>query len=153
MSLWGTGFTELNKQYKLHKNDYSKGLLRTQQLYEENKALFSTDYDFGYLTELYFKLQGNAKDDWWNGVAKFPEIEAPIKSAVIAALNREPPSEIEWSWGGKPPIPINKGVIIAYDSDQSKYYIGVFGYTKILSEEQAQRLAKRAERNEKKKKE
>ena len=117
---------------------------------KRTKLFFSTDYDFGYLTELYFNLQGAARDDWWNGLARFPEIEAPIKATIIAALNREPPSEIEWSWGGKPPIPIKKGVIIAYDSDQSKYYIGVFGYTKVLTEEQAQRLDKRAERNKKK---
>jgi len=40
-------------------------------LYEENKVLFGTDYDFGYLTELYFNLQDVARDDWRNGVRRF----------------------------------------------------------------------------------
>jgi hypothetical protein len=146
MGLWGTGFGELNTQYKLHPNDDSQGLLRTQQLYEENKVLFGTDYDFGYLTELYFNLQAGERDHWRQNVADLQEIQAPIKSAVIAALTHEPPSEIEWHWGGKPPIPIKKGVIIAYDSDQSKYYIGVFGYKKLATKEQAQRAERKGEK-------
>jgi hypothetical protein len=148
MGLWGTGFGELNKQYKLHPNDNSQGLLRTQQLYEENKDLLTDDYDFGYLTELYFNLQGNDRDHWRKSVADFQEVQAPIKSVIIAALIHRPtPLEIEWSWGGRAPGRIKKGVVITYDSDQPKYYIGVFGYPKLLTEEQAQRLARRAQRN------
>jgi hypothetical protein len=148
MTLWGTGFGELNEQYKLYPKDNSKGLLRTQQLYQENKDFFSDDYNFGYLTELYFNLQDGERDHWRNGVAGLPEIQAPIKSTIIAALTHQPdPIEIKWQWGGKPPVGIKKGVIIAYDSDQSKYFIGVFGYAPPLTEEQAQRLARRAERD------
>jgi hypothetical protein len=150
MGLWGTGFHELNEQYKLYKKDYSKGLLLTQQLYYVNKNFFGYDYDFGYLTELYFKLKGGDRDHWRKSVADRPEIQAPIKSVIIAALNNQPdPVEIEWQWGsgGKPPGGVKKGVVITYDSDQPKYYITVFGYPKLPTAEQAERLARRAQRN------
>ena len=46
--------------------------------------------------------------------------------------------------------PIKKGVLIVFDSAAPKYYVTIFGYKPILTEEQAERLARRAERNSKK---
>jgi hypothetical protein len=137
---------EINEQYKLYPNDYSKGLLKTQQLYEDNKN--GNDYVFGYLTELYFNLRGGKRIHWRNGVVNSRELQDPIKSVVIAALTRRPdPIEIEWSWGrGKSPGTIEKGVIVEYDSIKPKYYISVFGYRPPATEKAAERLARRAQR-------
>jgi hypothetical protein len=118
--------------------------LKTQQLYQEIKEFFSDDYNFGYLTELYFNLQDGDRDHWRQTMANLQEIQAPIKSVIIAALTHQPdPLEIEWHPAGNA---VKKGVITAYDSDQSKYHIGVYGYLQP-TEEQAQRLARRAQRN------
>jgi hypothetical protein len=90
MGLRGIGFGELNDQYKLHPHDISQGLLKTQQLYQEIKDFFSDDDNFGYLTELYFNLQDGDRDHWRQTMANLQEIQAPIKSVIIAALTHQP---------------------------------------------------------------
>lgn len=149
MGLWGIGFGELNKQFKLDPKYDDQGNLtgvwQTQQLYYAN-TFGDGDYKFGFLTELFFKLKGAERDHWRKGVADYAEIQAPIKAAVIDALTHDPPLEIEWSWSGAPPKGMKQGVLIAYDSDEEKYYVDIVGYKPPLTAEQAERLARRAER-------
>jgi len=147
----------LNDQYKLYPDNHRQGLLYTRDLYEKNKK--GEDYYFGYLTELYEDLQGAERDHWRQGVANLSEIQDPIKSVIIAALTHRPdPIEIHWGWiSGAPPegivsSPINKGVLIVFDPTTPKYHVIIFGYKPMLTEEQAERLARRAERNGKKEK-
>jgi hypothetical protein len=123
----------IGEQYLLYPGDTTQGLLKTQQLYQNNKDPQSGNYNFGKLTELYFNLQGNDKAHWRQSAATFAEIHPVLKSVIIAALTHQPhPLEIQWNWetDARPLGPnVNKGVSMIYDSAALKYYLLIFGYT------------------------
>jgi hypothetical protein len=123
--------TLIGEQYELFPGNRNKGLLKTKDLYDQNKDPHG-EYNFGKLTELYFDLQGNEKAHWRQSVATFAEIHRPLKAVIKAALTHQPdPLEIRWNWDEKAePIPgVNKGVSILFDAVAPKYFVLIFGYT------------------------
>jgi hypothetical protein len=99
----------INEQFKLIPGDTSKGLLRTQQLYQQDSDPDSGDYSFGDLTELYFTFPDGGAH-WRKSVATFQEIHPVLKSVVIAALTPEPPLEIQWNWDASATAPGMPGI-------------------------------------------
>jgi len=123
--------TEIQDQYTLYSGDTSRGLLRTQELYQQIKDPSSGDYDFGELTERYFNLHGGQKRHWRQSIATFVDIHPVLKSVIMAALTHEPnPLEIQLNWdaNAKPDPNSNKGVYVLYNSDNPKYFLLIFGY-------------------------
>jgi hypothetical protein len=121
------------EQYVLYPGDTTQGLLKTRELYQQNKDPQSGDYNFGKLTELYFDLHGQHKTHWHHSVATFKEIHPVLKSVIIPALTHQPnPLEIQWNWeeSARPLGPnVKKGVSTVYDSTALKYFILIFGYS------------------------
>jgi hypothetical protein len=115
----------VNDEYKLYPNDTSKGLLKTQQIFQQD-----ANYKFGDLTEGYEQFPDGGAH-WRQSVRTFREIHPVLKSLIIDALTRQPPVEIQWNWdkdarpmGGG----VSKGVSVVYDPAAPKYYILIFGY-------------------------
>jgi hypothetical protein len=117
---------KVNDEYKLYPNDPTKGLLKTQQIFQQ-----AASYNFGDLTEGYEHFPDGGAH-WRKSVKAFKEIHPVLKPLIIDALTRQPnPVEIQWNWDkdARPMGPgVSKGVSMVYDPAAPKYYILIFGY-------------------------
>ncbi len=115
----------INDEYTLYPNDASKGLLKTQRIFQQD-----ANYKFGDLTEGYEQFPDGGTH-WRHSVRTFREIHPVLKSLITDALTRRPPVEIQWNWDANfSPVPnVKKGVYVMYDAAAPKYYVLIFGYT------------------------